>query len=33
MNGRNRLRVVLCAPPEFPIAADGPRAEADRRDA
>jgi hypothetical protein len=32
MNGRDRLRVILRAPPEFPIAADGPRTEADGGD-
>ena len=32
MNGRDGLRVVLRAPPEFPIAADGPRTKADGRD-
>ena len=32
MNGRDGLRVVLGAPPEFPIAADGPCTKADGRD-
>src|ERR1700730_8309071 len=29
MNSRNRLCVILCAPPEFPITADGPGTKAD----
>ena len=32
MNGRDGLRVVLGAPAEFPIAADGPCTKADGRD-
>jgi len=31
MDSRDRLRVVLCAPSKFPIAADGPSTKADRR--
>ena len=32
MNSCDGLRIVLRAPPEFPIAANGPRTKADRRD-